>query len=112
MFGPLSGHCFAMPCRAVERRARRHTGRSGGPEPRATTGATPAKQLDPCGVRHNRWQIDMVITVTDTLALLRYIRTATAAGLGALLDHFVRILRKRAGDARTRRARLLRSRLV
>ena len=52
-----------------ERRARRHAVRRSRTEPRAAPSAASAKKLDPRGVRRDGRQIDMIIAVTNMLAL-------------------------------------------
>ena len=62
-----------------ERRARRHAVRGSRTEPRAAASAASAEKLNPRGVRHDRRQIDMIITLANMLALARDVRAATAA---------------------------------
>ena len=45
-----------------ERRARRHARGRLGPEPASATGTAPAQKLDPRGVRHDRRDVDMVVS--------------------------------------------------
>ena len=52
-----------------ERRARGHAGGRLGPEPATATGAAPAQKLDPRGVRHDRRDVDMVLTLAHLLGL-------------------------------------------
>ena len=77
-----------------ERRARRHARGRLGPEPAAATGAAPAQELDPRGVRHDRRDVDMVVTPAHLLDLPGDVRSTLATGVGPAPQRLVRVLRQ------------------
>lgn len=53
-----------------KRSARRHALWRRSPEPLAAAGATPAEQLNPRGVRPDRWDVDVIVAMAHSLALM------------------------------------------